>query len=289
MEPSSDVAGTIWLAATPIGDAQDASLRLRHLLEFADCIAAEDTRRLTNLCRRLEINYSGELLAVHEHNETQRAGELVERAQRGETVLVVSDAGTPTVSDPGFRIAEAAIAAGVHLRPAPGPSAALAALSVSGLPSDRFSFEGFLPRKAGELAERLRRVAEDPRTLIFFESPRRLLATLETMVAIFGGERRAAVCRELTKTHEEVLRGGLAELAEQVGPAPRGEITIVVEGHTGHAVVDADHAEQVRRLAASGMRLKDAAGQVAARTGLRKNELYRAALQAGHQQDSSLS
>lgn len=272
--------GTIWLAATPIGNVEDASPRLRGLLEGADCIAAEDTRRLTNLCRRMGISYTGDLLAVHEHNEAERAADLVDRALAGETVVVVSDAGTPTVSDPGYRVAQAAISTGVELRPVPGPSAALAALSVSGLPSDRFTFEGFLPRKQSELQRRLDEAARDPRTLIFFESPRRLPATLAAMEASFGSDRPAAVCRELTKTYEEVLRGTLRELRALVGEEPRGEITMVVGGFKGEQSAPQDHATRILQLVEGGMRMKDAAGLVAQETGLRKNELYRAALSA---------
>lgn len=273
------MSGVIYLAATPIGNVDDASLRLRRALETADCIAAEDTRRLGALCARLGLRYSGELIALHDHNEAARADSLVDRALAGQTVLVVSDAGTPTVSDPGFRLGQAAIAAGVRLQPLPGPSAALAALSVSGLPSDRFAFEGFLPRGSGDAARRLAEAATDPRTLIYFESPRRLPRTLEAMAQAFGEDRPAAVCRELTKTHEEILRGTLAELREAVGEEPRGEITIVVGGLTGAAAAGADHVDEVLRLAGAGMRLKDAAAEVASRTGARKNDLYRQALE----------
>lgn len=272
--------GTIWLAATPIGNAQDASGRLVQMLRSADTIAAEDTRRLRALCARLEIQPVGEILAVHDHNEQVRAGELVERAQAGQQVILVSDAGTPTVSDPGFRVAQAAIAAGVEIKPLPGPSAALAALSVAGLPSDRFSFEGFLPRRTGEIRSRLESVQGDPRTLVFFESPRRLPATLRSMRDIFGGDRPAAVCRELTKTYEEVLRGTLTDLVEAVGDAPRGEITIVVAGAVPVVGEADDFAALVKEISVSeGIRLKDAAARVAAEQGLRKNDLYRAALE----------
>lgn len=276
---SEGTGGVIYLAATPIGNVDDASPRLRGLLETADCIAAEDTRRLKALCSRLGLRYAGDLIPVHDHNEGDRADDLVARAAEGQTVLLVSDAGTPTVSDPGFRVGQAAIRAGVELRPVPGPSAALAALSVSGLPSDRFAFEGFLPRKSGEVRRRLGEVAGDPRTLIYFESPRRLRGTLEAMAAAFGGDRPAAVCRELTKIHEEVLRGSLAELVDAVGEEPRGEITVVVGGFVGESASDEDHVAEVLRLAEAGMRLKDAAAEVAARTGARKNDLYRGALE----------
>ena len=277
--PAQPTAGTIYLAATPIGNDGDASPRLRELLAGADCVAAEDTRRLGLLCARLGISRGGDLLPLHDHNEADQAPELIRRARAGQTILVVSDAGTPTVSDPGFRLAQAAIAADVPIRPLPGPSAALAALSVSGLPSDRFAFEGFLPRKSGELHRQLSAAATDPRTLIFFESPRRLGATLVAMADEMGAARPAAVCRELTKTHEEVVRGTLAELAARFSGEVRGEITVVVGGCPPAAHSPADYADEVRRLAAGGLRLKDAAAEVARQSGLRKNDLYRAALE----------
>ncbi len=281
------------MAATPIGNVDDASPRLRHLLETADCIAAEDTRRLGNLCSRLGITYQGDLIPVHDHNEADRAAELIDRACAGQSVLLVSDAGTPTVSDPGFRVTQAAVAAGVTVRPLPGPSAALAALSVSGLPSDRFAFEGFLPRKSGEARRYLEALVSDQRTLIFFESPRRLGATLLLLGEVLGADRQAAVCRELTKTFEEVHRGTLAELAEMLSGEVRGEITLVVAGSPELQVSEGDHVAEVLELVGRGVRLKEAAGLVAAATGARKNELYRQALLAnakpGDLEDSGIS
>lgn len=277
----NEAAGIIWLAATPIGNVDDATPRLREALQVADWIGAEDTRRLRALCQRLEVNPTGKIVALHDHNETTRGQELVEAALSGANVLLVSDAGTPTVSDPGYRIGRIAIDAGVRLVPLPGPSAALAALSVSGLPSDRFAFEGFLPRKGGDARRRLEEIADDPRTLIWFESPRRTRKTLELMGQVLGEDRRAAVCRELTKTYEEVLRGTLAELVEAVGDDIRGEITLVTGGAPAPELPPLEQAvSQIRQLAQSGLRLKDAAAQVAQETGLRKNELYRAALEA---------
>ena len=195
------MTGRIVLAATPIGNALDASDRLRELLETAEVVAAEDTRRLADLCRRLGVAVSGAVIAVHDHNEDDRATELVARALGGETVLLVSDAGMPTVSDPGYRLVQRAIESDVPVTVAPGPSAVLAALAVSGLPTDRFAFEGFPPRKAGERQKVLESVAADPRTLVFFEAPHRVAETLVSMAAAFGANRRAAVCRELTKTY----------------------------------------------------------------------------------------
>lgn len=268
--------GSIWLAATPIGNADDASPRLRHLLEHADLIAAEDTRRLRALCSRLGVSPTGEIIAVHDHNEASKAEGIVSQAAQGSTVLLVSDAGTPTVSDPGFRVVQVAIGAGVAVHPLPGPSAALAALSVSGLPSDRFAFEGFLPRKTGEILRRLESVRDDPRTLIWFESPKRLRATLEHMGNVLGADRPAAVCRELTKTYEEVVRGSLEEVLSTMPEEPRGEITIVTAGYRGHMSVD-EALPEVQELAEE-LGLKEACAQVAQRTGLRKNALYKAAL-----------
>ena len=190
---------------------------------------------------------------------------------------MVSDAGMPTVSDPGFRLVHEATAAGVHVSALPGPSAPVTALAVSGLPSDRFAFEGFLPRKTGEATRYLKALAADPHTLIFFESPKRVHETLTLMAEVFGAEREAALCRELTKTYEEVIRGSLAELIEATEGEVLGEITLVVAPGRAQGNAD-DHVEAVLALAAEGMRLKDAAAEVAEATGLRKNELYRAAL-----------
>ena len=276
---TEDRNGIIWVAATPIGNAADASPRLMQALQTADVIGAEDTRRLRALCSRLGVDPVGEILALHDHNESERGAELVERAGSGQSVLIVSDAGTPTVSDPGFRVGQLAAQKGVRLSPLPGPSAALAALSVSGLPSDRFAFEGFVPRREGESRRRLEAVATDPRTLIWFESPRRTKKTLQLMAAVLGSDRPAALCRELTKTYEEVLRGPLGDLAEQVSPDIRGEITIVTGGFVGSPATLEDSANRVLELANRGMRMKDAAAEVSEETGLRKNDLYRAALE----------
>lgn len=268
--------GVILLAATPIGNPDDASPRLRHWLEEADIVAAEDTRRLRGLCSRMGIEPKGQIVPVHDHNERLKADDLVGSALAGQVVLLVSDAGTPTVSDPGFRVVQAAVKANVRVSPLPGPSAALAALSVSGLPSDRFSFEGFLPRKSGEVTRRLAQVADDVRTTIWFESPKRLRATLRAMADVFGGDRQAVVCRELSKTYEEILRGTLQSLVVAVGEEPRGEITIVVQG--APAARDyRDYVSEVLKLAEE-VGLKRAAAQVAEQRGVRKNDLYQAAL-----------
>ena len=270
--------GSILLVATPIGDVRDASPRVIAALEGADIIAAEDTRRALALASRLGIKLGGRLIALHDHNEAEKAASIVEAARGGACVVFVSDAGMPTVSDPGFRLACAAIDAGVPLSVLPGPSAPLVALALSGLPSDRFAFEGFLPRKDGEATRYLQDLATDPHTLIFFESPRRAAATLTRMAEVLGGDRPAALCRELTKDYEEVRRGTLGELAEGADSI-LGEVTIVVAGYERSARAE-DHVGAVLALAAEGMRLKDAAAEVAAATGARKNDLYKAALAA---------
>ena len=277
-QPYRQDPGSILLAATPIGDVRDASPRVVAALEGADIIAAEDTRRALALASRLGIKLGGRLIALHDHNEAEKAAGIVEAARGGARVVFVSDAGMPTVSDPGFRLACAAIDAGVPLSVLPGPSAPLVALALSGLPSDRFAFEGFLPRKDGEATRYLQNLATDPHTLIFFESPRRAAATLTRMAEVLGGDRRAALCRELTKDYEEVRRGTLGELAEGADSI-LGEVTIVVAGYERSARAE-DHVGAVLALAAEGMRLKDAAAEVADATGARKNDLYKAALAA---------
>ena len=272
--------GTITLAATPIGNRGDASPRLMAALSLADVVAAEDTRRALNLAQRLGVKIGGRLLAFHEHNERERSRQLLQAARGGSSVLMISDAGMPSVSDPGFRLVNAAIDADVPVTVAPGPSAVLTALALSGLASDRFSFEGFLPRKSGERARLLSSLASDAHTLIFFESPRRVHETLTDLAKAFGGQRRAALCRELTKTHEEVLRASLDELVAATAEGARGEIVLVVAGSTGASVGVEQVVDQVLALADQGLRLKQAAAQVAQTHGLRKNELYQAALAA---------
>ena len=277
-QPYRQDPGSILLAATPIGDVRDASPRVVEALQGADIVAAEDTRRALALASRLGIKLGGRVIALHDHNEAEKAAGIVEAARGGARVVFVSDAGMPTVSDPGFRLARAAIDAGVPLSVLPGPSAPLVALALSGLPSDRFAFEGFLPRKDGEATRYLQDLATDPHTLIFFESPRRAATTLSRMAEVLGGDRRAALCRELTKDYEEVRRGTLGELAEGTDDV-LGEVTIVVAGYERSARAE-DHVGAVLALAAEGMRLKDAAAEVAAATGARKNDLYKAALAA---------
>ena len=274
------MAGRFVLAATPIGNDADASARLRDLLEGADVVAAEDTRRTRALAARLGVSIGGRVLSFHEHNESGRLVELVELVRGGATVLVVSDAGMPTVSDPGFRAVAAAVAEGLDVTCAPGPSAVLAALALSGLATDRFCFEGFVPRKAGERARMLGALADEPRTMVFFEAPHRLAETLAAMAAAFGDERRGAVCRELTKTYEEVVRAPLSELASWAQGEVRGEIVVVVAGAVPReADLDALVAEVLARSAA-GERLKDVVRDLAGSSGVGQRELYAAALAA---------
>jgi 16S rRNA (cytidine1402-2'-O)-methyltransferase len=274
--------GRLVLAATPIGDVEDASPRLRRLLAEADVVAAEDTRRLRALAARMGVTVGGRVVSYQEHNEQARAGELLAVVAGGGTVVVVTDAGMPSVSDPGFRVVAAAVEAGLPVTAAPGPSAVLTALALSGLPTDRFCFEGFPPRKPGERSRALALLATERRTLVFFEAPHRLGDTLTAMAEAFGGDRRAAVCRELTKTYEEVVRGPLDELAAWAGSREvRGEIAVVVAGVTGPEQTSmADLVVEVLARADAGERLKDAVGEVAAAGQVPKRDLYAAALAA---------
>jgi len=275
------MTGRLILAATPIGNADDASPRLREALATADVVAAEDTRRVRDLARRLDVTITGTVLAVHDHNERSRSEELVARASAGETVLLVSDAGMPTVSDPGFASVRAAIQAGVPVTTLPGPSAVLAALAVSGIATDKFVFEGFAPRKQGERVAALAEVAGLQRTLVFFESPRRLGEFLADAASALGGQRQAAVCRELTKTHEQVMRGTLAELASWAGSVEvLGEVVVVVEGRSAHAHTAQTFVDEVLERVAAGERLKEVAREVAQAGGVSARELYAAALNA---------
>lgn len=267
----------IILAATPIGNLGDASTRLVEALSTATVVAAEDTRVTVHLLKALGIPNRPKLISMHEHNERDKAAELVELA-RGADVLVLSDAGMPTVSDPGFHLVDAAVAASVVVTVLPGPSAVLAALAVSGLPTDRFTFEGFLPRKHGERVAALQGLATERRTMVFFESPNRLAASLTDVAATLGADRRVVVCRELTKYYEEVKRGTAAELAEWAAAGVKGEICIVVAGAEPRVLNLETGVAEVLSLVAGGTRLKEAAADVSAATGLGKRDLYEAAL-----------
>lgn len=267
----------IILAATPIGNLGDASRRLIEVLENAQVVAAEDTRTTQRLLQALKIENRPRLIALHDHNEKQKAAELVALAA-DEDVVVVSDAGMPAVSDPGYGVVAAAVEAGVTVTAIPGPSAVLMALAISGLPTDRFTFEGFLPRKPGERRKVLRALAAEPRTMVFFESPSRLASALADMGEAFGVDRRIAVCRELTKLYEEVRRGTASELVTWAEGGVKGEIVVVVEGAAPVEVSGDDALAQVQALVADGIRLKDAAAEVAAASGLSSRDLYQAAL-----------
>ncbi len=267
----------IILAATPIGNLGDASRRLIETLSNAEIVAAEDTRTAIHLMRALGVENRPRLIALHEHNESAKAAEIVELARETD-VVVLTDAGMPAVSDPGFVLVQAAVAADVTVTALPGPSAVLTALAVSGLPTDRFTFEGFLPRK-GRVAY-FNALAREPRTMVFFESPHRLAESLVDLAAGMGAERRVVVCRELTKLHEEVARGTATELAEHFAVGARGEIAIVVEGAEPLVVDLASGLAQVQSLVAAGARLKEATAEVAGSTGLSRRELYEAALAA---------
>ena len=266
--------GVVVLAATPIGDVGDASPRLRAALTNADVIAAEDTRRLRRLLARMELGTNARVVSYFEGNEVSRTTELLGELAAGARVVVVTDAGMPSVSDPGYRLVAAAVEQGYAVTAVPGPSAVLTALAVSGLPVDRFCFEGFLPRRAGERGRRLAELAQEPRTLVFFEAPHRTLESLTAMAEVFGPDRRAAVCRELTKTHEEVRRGPLAELVAWAGDGVRGEVTLVVAGAPPVAADLAEAVRAVRSLTAQGTRMKPAVAEVALRFGVPKNRLY---------------
>lgn len=270
------------LAATPIGQVADASGRLADVLRTADVVAAEDTRRLKRLAADLEVEIGGRVVSYFEGNEERRTPELAQLLADGQTIVLVTDAGMPSVSDPGYRLVVAAIAADVAVTAIPGPSAVLTALAVSGLPVDRFCFEGFLPRKAGERTRALTELSSERRTMVFFESPHRTETSLRAMAEVFGGDRAAAVCRELTKTYEEVARGTLDEVVAWAAgqeQGVRGEVTIVVGGVVAEARTYAP--EDLRALVtlrqSEGLSRKDAIEQVSGETGVRKKDVYDAA------------
>lgn len=281
---TADVAdvGRVVLAATPLGDPRDASAHLRELLTEADVIAAEDTRRFRRLASDLEVIFTAKLVSFYESVEQSKVAGLIESARAGALVVVVSDAGMPIVSDPGYRLVQACIDAEIPLTVAPGPSAVTTALALSGLPSDRFCFEGFLPRKTGERDRRLWSLVAEQRTMVFFEAPHRITETLAAMERAFGANRRAAVCRELTKTYEQVTRSGLADLVQWSREGVRGEISIVVEGADSNPaeVSDADLVEAVADLMAAGLDKRTATAQVAVTTGQQKRRVYNAVLAA---------
>ncbi|NYI80989.1 16S rRNA (cytidine(1402)-2'-O)-methyltransferase [Nocardioides panzhihuensis] len=269
--------GVLVLAATPIGRVEDAPPRLASELATADVIAAEDTRRLRRLTTDLGVEIKGRIVSYFEGNESAKTPTLLADLLDGNRVLLVTDAGMPSVSDPGYRLVAAAVEQDVRVTAVPGPSAVLTALAVSGLPVDRFCFEGFLPRKAGERSRRLTGLAKEERTMVFFEAPHRTEAALAAMRDAFGDTRAAAVCRELTKTHEEVRRGGLAELVVWAGDGVRGEVTIVVTGADPSAEVSNDPDSlraAVADLEGEGLTKKEAIAETAKRSGVPKREVY---------------
>jgi 16S rRNA (cytidine1402-2'-O)-methyltransferase len=277
---SPGTTGRLVLAATPLGDVRDASPRLAEALAEAEVIAAEDTRRLRSLTTALGVTPRGRVVSFYEDVETARLPGLLESLRAGETVVLVTDAGMPSVSDPGFRLVSACVAEDLPVTCLPGPSAVTTALALSGLPCDRFCFEGFAPRKPGERSKWLSSLRDEPRTVVFFESPHRVASLLSDAASVLGPERQAAVCRELTKTYEEVKRGSLGSLAAWAAEGVRGEITVVLSGAEPRAVAVADLVGEVQSRVDAGERLKSAAAEVAGAAGVSKKELYDAVLTA---------
>ena len=284
-------SGTLIVAAAPLGQPADASPRLASALAAAGIIAAEDTRRALRLARELGVKISGRLVSYYDAVDQDRVAELLSAMEAGTDVLLIADAGMPGVSDPGYRLVGAAAEAGIAVTVLPGPSAVTAALAVSGLPTDRFCFEGFPPRSAGARQRRFAELAAEPRTIVFFESRRRVAATLAELAAAFGPDRQAVACRELTKTHEEIARGTLTELAAWAKQGVLGEITLVVAGarartrpkpdEPGWAASLAAAVAEVAARQAAGMPRKQAIAAVAAESGLPKREIYNAVVAGG--------
>jgi 16S rRNA (cytidine1402-2'-O)-methyltransferase len=276
-ESALPAVGSLILAGTPLGNPADASPRLAGLLASADLVAAEDTRRLRRLLSDLGVQRTGPVMSYYEDVERERLPRILQTLAAGGTVALVTDAGMPSVSDPGYRAARAAVDAGFPVTSLPGPSAVTTALAVSGLPCDRFCFEGFIPRKPGERRARLAELADEPRTQVYFESPRRLAQTLADMAGAFGPQRPAAVCRELSKTYEEVVRAPLGELAEWATSGVRGEITLVVQGAPAPTAGTTDPAALAARVAtleAQGASRKEAISLVAQTTGAPKRVVF---------------
>ena len=271
--------GTLYVVATPIGNLDDITLRALAVLRAATLVLAEDTRHARVLLERHGVTKRP--LSLHAHNEAARSGQVLAALAAGDAVALVSDAGTPLVSDPGERLVARAVAGGHRVVPVPGASAVLAALSAAGLPADAFTFVGFLPRRAGERARRLAALAPRTETLVLFESPRRVGALLAELAAAFG-ERRAALARELTKLHEEIVRGTLGELAERFAAGTRGEVTLVIEGAEAREAAPATEdtlRERVRELLGAGVSARDLARRLADETGAPRRALYALALE----------
>jgi len=284
-EPNASL-GVLVLAGVPLGNAGDAPPRLAEALAGAEVIAAEDTRRLKRLAADLGVRLGGRVVSYFEANEAARTPELIDELQAGRRVVLVTDAGMPSVSDPGYRLVAAAVAAGITITSVPGPSAVITALALSGLPVDRFCFEGFLPRRAAERRSRLDALAGEPRTMVFFEAPHRLADSLDAMVAALGAERPAAVCRELTKTYEEVRRGPLSELASWAGAGVKGEITVVVAGalaaSSDRNYAPAELVDLVDAAELAGMTRKEAVVAVGKATGAGRRTVFEAVVARKH-------
>lgn len=266
-----DSLGKVVLAATPIGNMADASARLINLLKTADIVAAEDTRRLYDLANRLGVHVSGSVIAYHDHNERNKADGLLDKVEQGSTVLVVSDAGMPTINDPGLAVVRRAIERDLPVTCAPGPSAVLDALALSGLPTDRFCYEGFLPRKSGERQQHLRSLKAERRTIVFYEAPHRIAEAMEDILAVLGSNRPMALCRELTKDFEEIRRGTVQSIHDGVlADPPRGEIVLVIGGASDEEVqsestdlsIDALAKLSLECAESEGLRIKEAITKV---------------------------
>lgn len=293
MRNEEDNLGKVVLAATPIGNMGDASSRLINLLETADIVAAEDTRRLYDLANRLGVHVSGQVIAYHDHNEHNKADGLLDKVEQGNTVLVVSDAGMPTINDPGLAIVRRAIERDLPVTCAPGPSAVLDALALSGLPTDRFCYEGFLPRKSGDRQQHLRSLLSERRTIVFYEAPHRIAESMEDLLAVFGADRKMALCRELTKDFEEIRRGSVSQIKEGVAiDPPRGEIVLVIAGASDEEIKQRNIDLSVEQLAQmsydlsqnEGLRIKDAITRIVSQNPLsdgsfaNRKEVYAACL-----------
>ena len=273
--------GQLILAATPLGNVLDASPRLKQTLTEADLIAAEDTRKAKRLIQDLNLDIKAPIISFFEENEIEKIPELINKLKQGSKIVVISDAGTPSISDPGFKLVKQAITENISITVIPGPSAVLSALVLSGLPTDRFSFEGFIPRKGKERTEILNNLNKESRTMIIFESPRRTKETLEDIKEVVGEDRKIAVVREISKTYEEVIRGSVSELVDWANSNEvLGEITIVIEGvdSSKRNIVDEEAIKNVKDLIAKGMSFKDAVQQVSTQLGLSRRELYEASL-----------
>ena len=277
MTDSSDRAALV-LVGTPLGNLGDASPRMREEIAAADLIAAEDTRRFLDLAERLEVQHTAKIMSLFDHNEQSRAERIADAVDSGMRVVLLTDAGMPGVSDPGYHVVKAVSDRGLPVTSAPGPTAVTTALALSGLPTDRFTFEGFLPRKSGKRRALLQSLEREERTMVFYEAPHRIVHSVEAIVEVFGHDRRIALCRELTKLHEEVIRGRAADVLLDIADGVRGEIALVVSGTDGPGVEPDDVVERVSELVTQGMRGKDAAAQVAKTAGLKTREVYEAYL-----------